>query len=125
MEEMERRGTLLGESLASACTLRYLVGDLETIRYIFYRAGEIQDVNSIALIEPEGKVAIQIGKMTANTGRLKLSGRDEVDLWRDDQWIHVLAPLIIQRQKMEGIADMLSEGVDSNASVTQKEPLLL
>ncbi len=114
LKEMEQRTLLLCESLGNASSLRYFLGDTKAIRYLFDKAIEIQDVSSILLIDKKGAVEIQSGSMSGGYTPQNILETKNTSVWRDENYIHALAPLTIQRQKARGVMDMLLDPSQPN-----------
>ena len=109
LDEMERRGLLLGESLAGSCSLPYLHGDLKTIGYILSQSKEIPDVESLILFNADHSPDLMVGQTKIEEKFSPANGQmDKPTVWITDQFMYVLSPLVIKRQKIYGIAAMLS-----------------
>ena len=113
LREMEQRAHLLCESLAGASSLRYFLGDLTAIRYIFASAKEIEDVTSITLTDPKGAVEIHSGLSDEALNVSEIIGTEKTKVWRDQNHIHAVAPLTVRRQKSQ-VTDMLLEPAPVN-----------
>jgi signal transduction histidine kinase len=113
--EMEQRGVLLGESLAGACSLPYLLGDMKTVNYILGQAQEIQDVAYISLLDPKGNPVLALSGAPANKRNPLRNNRliRKVEGWTEGDAMFVQAPLMIRRQKGAGIIDMISDDAPS------------
>jgi len=110
LDEMERRGLLLGESLAGSCSLPYLHGDLKTIKYILSRAENIPDVESLVLFNSDKSPELKMGQAKREENVFpELAPRDKPTAWINGEFMYVVSPLVIKRQKISGIAAMLSE----------------
>jgi signal transduction histidine kinase len=120
--EMEQRGAVLGESLASACSLRYLLGDTEAVRFILDRAKNIEDVVSIALLDRTGRLEMQVPPGRFDPPDMSRKAPVPVS-WPDDDFIHVMAPLLIGRAPQTGVADMLTD--DAPTTTGAKEEAVL
>jgi signal transduction histidine kinase len=120
-EEMEQRGVLLGESLADACSLPYNFGDLKTVQYLLSRAKNFQDVVSIALLSKSGGLELHVSKSIPLIESLpKISESEDLTYWSDGEYIHVMAPVILERQESNSIAGMLGdESVGPDATMSQ------
>ncbi|MGQ0645097.1 MAG: sensor histidine kinase [Elusimicrobiota bacterium] len=120
LKEMEQRGVLLGESLAGACSLPYFMGDGEALRFIVLRAGQLEDVVSIALLDSRGNMDPVAAVGRPEPPRLRAPDRPEV--WSDARSIHVTAPLSIERRGSAGLS-MLS-GEDEAAAEPSRTTFL-